>query len=155
MNSRFRTMPGQHFRMTQFELIKRGIACAAALVLGVLLLVPNPFALLGLGGSGNGPDVDSLVPDKAQHAIAYAILAGILLFTFSGSRRRVSTWAACVAFTHGAATELLQNFIPDRCPDLMDVLANGVGIACAVLGWNLFVSLAGTRPAQAYNLPQI
>jgi len=72
--------------------------------------------------------------DKAEHALAWAVLtgAGLLLST----RRR---WAIGVfAFLFGAAIEVLQATMGwGRDGDWRDLVADSVGIAAAYLAWGL------------------
>ena len=72
--------------------------------------------------------------DKAEHALAWAILtgAGLLLST----RRR---WAVGVfAFVFGAVIEVLQATMGwGRDGDWRDLVADSVGIALAYLVWSL------------------
>src|ERR1700736_2780856 len=83
-----------------------------------------------------GKDVPGvgLVWDKAEHAIAWAVLtgAGLLLST----KRR---WAIGVfAFVFGALIEVLQaNMGWGRDGNMGDLVADSVGIAAAYLAWAL------------------
>jgi VanZ family protein len=81
-----------------------------------------------------GKDVPEvgIIWDKAEHAIAWAVLtgAGLLLST----KRR---WAIPLfAFLFGAAVEILQAVMPfGRDGDWHDLAADSVGIAAAWLVW--------------------
>lgn len=83
-----------------------------------------------------GEDVPgvNLIWDKAEHAIAWAVLtgSGLLLST----KRR---WAIGVfAFGFGAAVEVLQAVMPlGRDGDWRDLAADSVGIVAAYLAWAL------------------
>jgi VanZ family protein len=91
-----------------------------------------------------GKDVPGvgLIWDKAEHAIAWAVLtgAGLLLST----KRR---WAIPLfAFLFGAAVEILQAVMPlGRDGDVMDLIADTVGIVTAWLVWRLMVRLGWVR----------
>lgn len=114
--------------MSPFELLRRqprplrlGIYALACVILLYLTLAP-------------GKDVPGvgLIWDKAEHAIAWAVLtgAGLLLST----RRR---WAIGVfAFVFGAAIEVLQAILPfGRDGDWHDLAADTVGIVAAYAVW--------------------
>src|SRR5262245_26852942 len=110
------------------------LAIVATAILTLILLIPNPLALIGFTQPESREIVDGFISDKVQHALSYALLTAILLGTFSGPRRRVTVWATSLAIAHGAATELLQRFVPDRTCDWKDLVADAVGaIAAAVL----------------------
>jgi VanZ family protein len=91
-----------------------------------------------------GKDVPGvgLIWDKAEHAIAWAVLtgAGLLLST----KRR---WAIPLfAFLFGAAVEILQAVMPlGRDGDVMDLIADSAGIAAAWIVWRLMVRLGWVR----------
>jgi VanZ family protein len=91
-----------------------------------------------------GQDVPGLgaIWDKAEHAIAWAVLtgAGLLLST----KRR---WAIGVfAFVFGAAVEVLQAIMPlGRDGDWHDLAADSVGIVAAYLVWALLRRLGWVR----------
>ncbi|HZZ33253.1 MAG TPA: VanZ family protein [Phenylobacterium sp.] len=91
-----------------------------------------------------GKDVPGvgLVWDKAEHAIAWAVLtgAGLLLST----KRR---WAVLVfAFVFGAAIEVLQATLPyGRDGDIFDLTADTVGIVAAYLVWLAWRRLGWVR----------
>lgn len=74
------------------------------------------------------------IGDKAEHAIAYAVLG--LLGAASTEGKVVRVILGLAAF--GAAIELLQAFSPGRSPDLLDVAAD---IAGAGLGGSLAILL--------------
>jgi VanZ family protein len=124
--------------MTPFDRLRRlprpyrlAIFALACLILLYLTLAP-------------GKDVPGvgLVWDKAEHAIAWAVLtgAGLLLST----RRR---WAILVfAFVFGAAIEVLQGTLPfGRDGDVFDLTADTVGIAVAYAVWRLWRRLGWVR----------
>lgn len=70
--------------------------------------------------------------DKAQHALGYAILAGLLM----AGQRIVRPWRAAVTvLALGAALELLQGLTLDRRADPADLIADavGIGLACGIV----------------------
>jgi len=91
-----------------------------------------------------GEDVPgvNLIWDKAEHAIAWAVLtgSGLLLST----KRR---WAIGVfAFGFGATVEVLQAVMPlGRDGDWRDLAADSVGIVVAYLVWALMRRLGWVR----------
>ena len=124
--------------MTPFDRLRRlprpfrlAVYALACLILLYLTLAP-------------GKDVPGvgLVWDKAEHAIAWAVLtgAGLLLST----RRR---WAILVfAFVFGAAIEVLQATLPfGRDGDILDLTADTVGIAGAYAVWRLWRRLGWVK----------
>ena len=82
--------------------------------------------------------------DKWLHAAAYATLAGTLAFALSapgppdsGSWSAVAILAVALgtALAFGLAVELVQAPLPTRRFELLDVAANGAGVALALLVW--------------------
>lgn len=69
--------------------------------------------------------------DKAQHATAFAVLALLLDFSFPGSRLGWKKVSALVAY--GAAIEIWQKFLPYRSAELLDLMADVVGLALYAL----------------------
>jgi VanZ family protein len=97
------------------------------LVIPLLSLIPPPFV------AAMTPDVVGSVPnaDKGVHAILYAILTALLIWTNTGrggpvTRRRFWFLAAAAA-VYGLLMEWLQGFTETRSCDLFDGLANAVG----------------------------
>jgi VanZ family protein len=88
--------------------------------------------------------------DKAEHAIAWAVLSGLGLLFWPARPGRIGGFA--VAF--GAMVEVLQATLPlGRDGDLRDLLADSVGVAAALIVWVLATWAAGLprrgRPADA------
>ena len=75
------------------------------------------------------PHPPVLVWDKAQHALAYAVLAG--WFMQAWERRANIPWAI-VLLGIGIALEYIQGLTGYRDFDYGDMLANGVGISVAL-----------------------
>jgi VanZ family protein len=88
-------------------------AIAATLVLGVVPL----------------PAIDAPVAhfDKIEHAVGYALLAASAACLFRPGRPLFGVLLALVAL--GIVIELLQALLPWRSAELMDALANAVGVA--------------------------
>ena len=95
------------------------------------------------------------VSDKVAHVIIYAALGAALTRALAAgnaagmSARRIVA-ATLLATLYGASDELHQRFVPNRTPDLLDLLADACGGAigafmCAVLARSLVKLLAG-RP---------
>ena len=74
--------------------------------------------------------IDSSLTDLIQHGVAYALLAGLLLW--SSRRKSPFTAVLCAGFAgvHGAAAEWFQYYVPHRNCDWPDALANLLGAAC-------------------------
>lgn len=92
------------------------LACLAVLVLSVLPgeAIPGPLHFW----------------DKAQHALGFAVLAGLALW----ARLSVQAWPwALGLLCFGAAIEGIQSLLPWRFGDVWDGLADAVGVF-AVLG---------------------
>lgn len=75
--------------------------------------------------------------DKLLHALAYALLALLLVRALRSSSTLKAADIALAAFAwstaFGAAQEMLQYFLPNRTCDLFDLLANAAGAGLAVL----------------------
>ncbi len=87
-----------------------------------------------------GGMLDWLPPgsDKAAHALAFMVLAGLL--TLATGRPLV---AAALAFLYGASDEVHQAFVPGRSSDVLDLAADAVG---AVAGaWLASAALRARR----------
>lgn len=93
----------------------RGVFWSALAVL-MYLAVARPMP--------GGPSGALSVHDKLVHGGVYGALAvcGLL------GRLRAST-VMLVLFAHGALVEVLQALVPDRSADVLDLLADALGIA--------------------------
>lgn len=84
--------------------------------------------------------------DKAEHAIAWFVLAGAGLAFWPRRPRRIAVFAFCL----GALVEVLQWAMPlGRDGDVRDLAADSVGIAVALAAWAVARRLAARRPAEA------
>jgi hypothetical protein len=106
---------------------------AYLLFLTLLLLAPDPWALLGfkhpmISGSGRG-----------IHLLFFSGLA----FLASGSRFNLRPWILAAALIgYGAATEVVQRFVPPRSVDLVDFLEDLSGTLVGIGFWQACAFLA-------------
>ena len=100
------------------RVILRGIGWALLLIVGVL-------SLINLSES----PADDFFWDKANHAIAYAAIAGWWAALVPGRRWK----AAALAMTFGLSMEFAQAVLPYRAFELADMVANGVGVVIGLL----------------------
>lgn len=77
--------------------------------------------------------------DKLIHAIIYGFLAGTVIYALlphSSGWRPVSFFLVVmlVCLSYGVLDEFHQRFIPGRDPDILDIVADGVGslIVCCI-----------------------
>lgn len=100
----------------------RAVGLGLILTVGVLSLVPSPPQ----------PPV-FLAWDKAQHALAYAVLAWWCLQCWP----RQAPWLLAGLIAYGIALEGLQALTPQRMLEAGDMLANavGAGVGAIVLKW--------------------
>ena len=98
----------------------RGVLALALCAITTLSLVPVTGAIA------------VNVWDKAQHAGAYIVLG--LLTWAAGNRANIPFTHATWLFAYGIGIELVQGFLPWRSFSVLDMLANGTGIAIAALG---------------------
>jgi VanZ family protein len=79
------------------------------------------------------PDIGNLL-----HLPAYAVLATLWMIALESRgvpARRAALLACVYATLFGAADEVHQSFVPLRCMDARDVLANLLGALAAALAW--------------------
>lgn len=75
--------------------------------------------------------------DKANHALAFAVLAFVGVWAFA-SRPRQWGWLVLALLAYGGGIEIAQSFVPPREADVADLLADGLGIALGLLvAWPL------------------
>ena len=95
-------------------------------------------------------DAPMLFPgqDKLFHAIVYAVLGGLYLALFrpgpAGYAAQARWLALGLAVLYGISDEWHQSFVPGREPDVLDVLADGVGAAAGTLLLHLLVKRFST-----------
>jgi VanZ family protein len=79
------------------------------------------------------------VSDKIEHYFAYVLLAGLLFFTlsfqekFKALKRRPFLFTMIISVVYGAADELHQLFVPGRICDIIDWIADFLGVITALL----------------------
>lgn len=93
------------------------------------------MALIFFVSSSADPGLPSQLSDKTAHVGAYGLLAVLILRALVGGFLRQATWprailAFVVTVLYGATDELHQRFVPERSPEVLDVVADAVG-ACA------------------------
>jgi len=78
--------------------------------------------------------------DKAQHTLAYFMVAAAGLFAFPHSRGRAAVAFGVLAY--GGFVEGVQGLIPGRVASLADIAANSLGVGAAfAAGWVLLAVL--------------
>jgi VanZ family protein len=93
------------------------------------------------------------LPGRAEHFIAYAGTGFFLALGYHGWRPRVVVWIRLAAAS--GMFEILQNFIPGRSPSLLDALASsggltlgmacGVALTAALAGWGRRANASDAR----------
>jgi VanZ family protein len=80
--------------------------------------------------------------DKVFHFGAYGVLGAAL--AWGASRRALApVLAALIGIAYGASDEIHQMFVPGRFPDMLDWVADSLGVAAGVaLCYPLFARLA-------------
>ena len=107
-------------------LVVARVFCAAYwVVLTVLLLAPDPWALLGLSRLGS-----TVSTDRGVHFLMFLIL-GFLIHASRWPWRLLAF--LLVLFFYAVGAELLQWFFPPRTVDALDMVENVVGIAMGSL----------------------
>jgi VanZ family protein len=111
-----------------------------AVLLTYLLLAPDPFWIFGSSSGAVKQVVGRTMTEYAQHVLAYAVFAWLLVWASRHAGRIGPMTCAAFALTHGIATEWLQGFVPYRDPNARDVVANVVGLG---LGWGIAALVFG------------
>lgn len=86
---------------------------------------PNPFPFVPRG---------ILSHDKLLHAVAYAVLAALVLGALASARLavpRAALLAVLVAIAYGGIDEWHQSTVPNRDPDPADLVADAAGAVVA------------------------
>jgi VanZ family protein len=92
------------------------------------------------------PDMPTTGWDKANHALAFAVLALLGALAYPG--RMVRVLIGLLAY--GVLIEVLQSFTSYRDSDVRDVFADCVGLA---IGWQVFGLLRRTRKSAVRSDP--
>lgn len=101
---------------------------AAAAWMGLIFVLSAQTRLPRLTPSG-WPDVQSV----AGHFVVYAVLAWLLCMALAGAGvRRATRWAFVLALLYALSDEFHQSFVPNRHPDIFDVLTDAAGAATAL-----------------------
>jgi len=79
--------------------------------------------------SSESVDGFTFLPDKVWHALAFAVLTGLLLGSMVIPRYAI---AALGMLIYGVAMEAIQQQLGDRVGEPGDMVANGVGIVIGV-----------------------
>ena len=116
------------------------------------------MALIFTASSASDPGLPSNISDKVAHLGAYGLL-GILLFRalagggLSGATPARAALALLFSVLYGVTDELHQSLVPNRSPDVMDLLADalgsGLGIAAILLLKWLRTALGSGRSLRA------
>ena len=118
--------------------------------------------IFGLSAMSAPPESPLPVSDKVVHGVTYALLGALMLRGLANARWSKVTGATVVgavvlATLYGCSDELHQRFVPNRTPELADVLVDALGATCAAAGlwaWSIIkMSRAGTVRRSA-NAPQ-
>jgi VanZ family protein len=103
---------------------------AYLILLTALLVTPDPLALITLGERLPRPDWASTINDKIEHSGTFTVLTALAIWAMRG--RRMTACFVAVAL-YGAATEIIQAFVPGRTADVRDWLADVAGAAAGVV----------------------
>jgi VanZ family protein len=118
--------------------------------LPALAVMAGVFVLSSQSGLRVSEDVQVERPLRVSgHLIAYATLAGLLLFALA-RRRRPRWYQAAAGFilavAYGATDELHQSFVPDRTGRVDDLLVDAIGALVGLsIAWLVLSTLARTR----------
>ena len=86
--------------------------------------------------------------DKLQHCAAYAV-GGALVARALGGGRREAVLAVLLGVLYGASDEVHQLFVPNRNSDVVDLLADTLGVMAGVGLWHFRLHLHPARPRAA------
>jgi VanZ family protein len=102
--------------MTRTQIITfRLVLLAALAVITHLATTPQQYPLV------------KHISDKANHILAFYVLALLIDFSFPKTSVRIAKVIGLLAY--GILIEVIQSFIPNRMPSLLDLVADGIGIA--------------------------
>lgn len=114
---------GRTLRLVRQLVFRRLFAYAPALVWGALLLF--------IGGRSNVPAVETDLPlDKAAHFLLYGTLGMLLARGWVRAQCRPPAWVlVALALSCGVADEVNQSRTITRSPEVLDWVADALGIA--------------------------
>lgn len=127
-----------HFILTlctapERRVLWRLLLAALLVVITWLALIPAPPPMVTTGW------------DKSNHALAFGSLAFASAWAL-WPRPRQWGWLAVMLLGYGIGIEIAQSFLPPREADVMDVLADSVGIALGLLAaWPIAAGAARRR----------
>jgi VanZ family protein len=128
------TIPVENRSVYNSKMILKALFYCALSAVFVLAVIPEPDKL---------PEV-TRISDKINHIAAFAVLALLIDIAFP---QRNLPWKVSVLLTYGLAIECAQYFVPSRECSLLDLVADGLGIAAYYLGKSLLARL-GYRQAK-------
>jgi len=89
-------------------------------------------------------------PGPVEHVFAYAGTGFVLGLAFRSKRERLIAWMSLALFS--GVFEILQNFVPDRGPKLLDALASTAGLTLgAACGAVVAAALSSRRRLEDKN----
>lgn len=91
-----------------------------------VLLALTMAAILGLSLMPPSPDMPTTGWDKSNHVLGFAVLAWIGMQAWPQRSGRLLV----ALLAYGALIELLQSLTTTRSAEWLDLLADGVGLAC-------------------------
>ncbi len=71
--------------------------------------------------------------DKLEHAIAYGVLAALVVWAQGAATSRTLVIGVALTSLYGASDEVHQMFVPGRSPDVVDWIADTAGACGAVV----------------------
>ncbi|MFW5937866.1 MAG: VanZ family protein [Halanaeroarchaeum sp.] len=110
--------------------VRRESARTVALLFGVALTV-GTLAPAGAGGGAPALAVGPIGLDKLLHAGGFLVLTVLVARAAPGGKIGFGLVIALVAY--GGGLELAQSFVPGRTPDVLDFLANVIGVVVGLL----------------------
>jgi len=120
-----------------------------------LRLLPMILVMGGIFFVSHQPGSEIQLPqfpgsDKLAHAVAYAVLAGSVLFGLppsAGRFRRDLVFLFVLCSLYGMTDEIHQYFVPQRSADPLDWLADSLGAGVFLLAWALCQPSRSARAA--------
>jgi VanZ family protein len=113
------------------------------------------MAVIFAASSTASPDVlPGRFIDKIAHMAIYALLGALITRALSGGCLSATTWrdvvfAVVLSTLYGVSDEWHQSFVPDRTPDVMDLVADalgaGAGALCTLVAGRMLAGRSRTR----------